>query len=90
MDRASVIFCIGALGLSVAITALAYPFAAIPADQLARAATPQSAEQLGLIDVGHGFGKVPVTALMDYYISNPPAKTAAGPASAPQIRFGGC
>lgn len=90
MDRTSLTFCIGALALFVAISALAYPFAAIPPDKLARAATPQPAEALGSIDVGHGFGEVPVSTLMDYYISNPPAKPAAGAAAAPHIRFGGC
>lgn len=90
MDRTSLTFCIGALALFVAVAAIAYPFAAVPADKLARAATPQRAEALGSIDVGHGFGEVPVSTLMDYYISNPPAKAAAGTASAPRIRFGGC
>lgn len=90
MDRASVTFCVGALTIFVVISAVAYPFAAIPADKLARAATPQPAENLGSVNVGHGFGRVPVSTLMDYYIANPPAKSAAAPASAPQIRFGGC
>jgi hypothetical protein len=90
MDRTSLTFCIGALALFVAISAIAFPFAAIPADKLARAATPQPAEALGSVDVGHGFGEVPVSTLMDYYISNPPAKAAGGPAAAPHVRFGGC
>ena len=89
MDRTSLTFCIGALALFAAISALAFPFAAIPADTLARAATPQPAESLGTIDVGNGFGEVPVSTLMDYYMANPPAKPAA-PAMAPHVRFGGC
>lgn len=90
MDRASLIFCAGALGLTVAITALAYPFAAIPADVLARAATPQPAEKLGSINVGRGFGEVPVTTLIDHYIASPPAPPAAAASTAPRIHFGGC
>ena len=90
MDRASWIFCTAALMASVAIAAIAYPFAAMPTDQYAMASEPQPAETLGLVDVGNGFGSVPVTELMDYYIANPPAKASAGPAAAPVIKFGGC
>jgi hypothetical protein len=90
MDRASLIFCVGALTLSLAVAAIAYPHAAIPADQLARAAKPQPAEALGSVDVGNGFGSVPVATLMDYYISHPPVETVSAPAAAPHIRFGGC
>lgn len=89
MNKASVIFCIGALAVSLAVAALAYPLAALPADKLAQAAKPQPAQALGEVDVGHGFGQVPVSKLMDYFISNPP-KTSAGPAAAPHIHFGGC
>jgi hypothetical protein len=90
MDRASLIFCIGALALSLAVAVIAYPLAAMPADQLARAAKPQPAEALGSVDVGEGFGKVSVSQLMDYYISNPPVQTVSAPATAPKIHFGGC
>jgi hypothetical protein len=90
MDRTSLIFCIGALAASLAAAVLAYPLAAIPADQVARAGKPQLAEALGSVDVGKGFGSVPVTKLMDYYISNPPVETVSAPASAPHIHFGGC
>ncbi len=90
MDRTGLIFCVGALALSLLIAVLAYPLAAMPADQVARAAKPQPAEMLGSVDVGNGFGQVPVTKLMDYYISNPPATPVSGPATAPQIHFGGC
>ena len=89
MNKASVIFCAGALALSLVVAALAYPFAALPANQLAHATKPQPAEALGSIDVGHGFGSVPVSKLMDYYISNPP-KAEANPAARPRLHFGGC
>ena len=90
MDRASVIFCIGALAVSLAVAVIAYPFAAMPDDQLARAAKPQPAEALGSVDVGNGFGSVPVATLMDYYISHPPVETVSASATAPHIHFGGC
>lgn len=90
MDRASLIFCVGALALSLLVAVVAYPYAAVSADQLALAAKPQPAESLGSVDVGNGFGEVPVTKLMDYYISNPPAQPVSAPAAAPQIHFGGC
>jgi len=89
MNRASLIFCIGALAASLAAAVLAFPLAAMPADALARAAKPQPAEALGSVDVGNGFGLVPVNTLMDYYISHPP-KAAAASAAAPHIHFGGC
>ncbi len=90
MNRASLIFCIGALAASLAAAVLAFPLAAMPADELARAAKPQPADALGSVDVGNGFGVVPVNTLMDYYIAHPPAKAAAGSAAAPHIHFGGC
>ena len=90
MDRASLIFCVGALAASLAIAVIAYPLAAMPDDQLARAAKPQPAEALGSVDVGNGFGRVPVATLMDYYISHPPVETVSDKAAAPHIHFGGC
>ncbi len=90
MDRTSLIFCVGALALSLLVAVVAYPFAAVSADQVARAAKPQPAEALGAVDVGEGFGEVPVSKLMDYYISNPPAETVSAPAAAPKLHFGGC
>ncbi len=87
MNKASIIFCVGALALSLAVATLAYPLAALPADKLAQAAKPRPAEALGEVDVGRGFGRVPVSKLMDYYISNPPK---AGAAAAPRLHFGGC
>ncbi len=90
MDRTGLIFCIGALAVSLAVAVLCFPLAAMPADQMARAAKPQPAEALGTVDVGKGFGVVPVATLMDYYISHPPVETASAPAAAPHIHFGGC
>jgi hypothetical protein len=84
------IFCIGSLVASLAIAALLYPFAALPTDEVAMASEPQPAEALGMVEIGSGFGSRPVVELMDYYMTNPPVRTADEPVSAPQIHFGGC
>ncbi len=88
MNWANWTFCAGTLAASLVTAAIAYPFTAMPSEQLALAATPQPAELLGAIDIGHGFGSVQVTDLMDYYISNPPAVATA--LLEPKVRFGGC
>ena len=90
MDRASLIFCVGAILVSLAVAWVAYPYAALDADVIARADTPQPAETLPPIDVGQGFGELPALELMGYYVENPPAKPEGGAAAAPEIRFGGC
>jgi hypothetical protein len=87
MNWTNGIFCAGALAGSLLAAVVAYPFTAMSPEQLAFAEKPQPAEDLGAIDVGNGFGNVLVTALMDYYITNPPA---AGALALPKIRFGGC
>lgn len=90
MDRDSLIFCVGALVATLGLSALIYPMAALPADVVARAASPQPAEELGEVELGGGFGTVPVIELMGYYVENPPAPVTQGAVAAPQIRFGGC
>lgn len=90
MDRASIIFCGGSLAASLLVAWLCFPMAALDRETIARARTPQPAETMAMIDVGHGFGEVPAVDLMDYYIENPPAPAATGAASAPAIKFGGC
>ena len=49
------------------------------------------AEELGMVDVGDGFGEVPATDLIAYWLENPPVTEAAPAAAAvPERRFGGC
>ncbi len=88
MDRNSLIFCGGAIGLSLLIAAVAYPFAAISEEKITRAKSVVQADSLGELDLGE-YGKVTVSDLVSYYIENPPAPVAAG---APQrkVRFEGC
>jgi hypothetical protein len=95
MDRASWIFCVGALATSLALAALGFRLAALPRDALDRAAAPVRAEALPDVDLGGGFGKVPVVELVGHYLENPPAATAQGatapaPGARAPKRFGGC
>lgn len=91
MNRESLLFCSIALGLSVAACALGYRWAALPPDAVHAAAAPAAAETLPDVDLGGGFGTVPVVELLGYYVENPPAPAAAGSAApAATQRFGGC
>jgi hypothetical protein len=89
MDRSSIIFCAGCIVATVAISWIAFPYAALDPGVVARAQTAQPAELMDDVDVGQGFGKLPVIELMGYYVENPPAVSTGGPA-APELQFGGC
>lgn len=89
MDRASLAFCLGSLGLALLIAIVAFPYAAMDGSIIATYEKPQPAYELGSVDVGKGFGKVSVEELMAYYIENPPVQKL-GVIAAPKIRFGGC
>lgn len=88
MDKASVLFCVGSLALFLLIAIVAFPFAAMDPETVAAAAAPKPAYEMGSVDVGKGFGELPVEELMAYYVDNPPTVAEAG--AAPEIRFGGC
>jgi hypothetical protein len=90
MDRSSIIFCAGTLAVCLAIAWVAFPYAALDRDTVAAWRTPQPAELLDDVDVGQGFGELPVIELMGYYVETPPAPVAAGATAAPEIKFGGC
>ncbi len=91
MDKHSILYCAAALAVSLLISWLAFPYAALDRDVVVRAETPQDAEVMGSVNVGNGFGMVPVVELMSYYIENPPlAATGQGAVVAPKIKFGGC
>lgn len=90
MDRESIIFCIGSLAVCLGIAWVAFPYAALDAETVAAARVAQPAEMLDTVDVGQGFGELPVIELMGYYVENPPAPAASGAAAAPEIKFGGC
>ncbi|HEB96117.1 MAG TPA: hypothetical protein ENI96_06780 [Sedimenticola thiotaurini] len=88
MDRSSLLFCAAAIGLSLAIAVLAWPYAAIPQQRLELSRQVMPAEDLGEVDLGE-FGRVPVLELVEYYLENPPAPVAAG-APVRKVRFQGC
>lgn len=90
MERSSIIFCIATLAASLAVAWVAFPFAALDPETVETWRTPQPAELLDTVDVGQGFGELPVIELMGYYVENPPAPVTAGAAAAPEIKFGGC
>jgi hypothetical protein len=90
MDRASLAFCVAALLASVTASFAGFALFALPREAAVAARTPTPPERLGEIDLGAGFGKVPVLGLVGYYLENPPAVPASGAAPAKARRFGGC
>jgi len=91
MDRSSVIFCALAVVAAVALSVFGYQVAALSDDEVAAAKTPVAAEEMGVVDIGDGYGEMAVSELMDFYIQNPPVKaTGAAQAAEPERRFGGC
>jgi hypothetical protein len=86
MDRTCMVFCAAALGGCLALAAVAFPFAAMPREQLDASRKAMSAEQFADVDLGD-FGQVSVLELIDHYIENPPAEPAS---QAGQVRFQGC
>ena len=92
MNRESLIFCVAALVVALAVCAAGFRLAALPRDVVDAAKRPAAPETLPDVDLGGGFGRVSVIDLIGYYIENAPAKaTAAGGDAAPAARrFGGC
>lgn len=90
MDRNSWLFIAGSLLVTGLVCWIAFPFAAMDRAVVEAARVPQPAEAMGLVDVGEGFGELPVEELMLYYVENPPAAPVAGAVAAPEIKFGGC
>ncbi|PLX37629.1 MAG: hypothetical protein C0606_04910 [Hyphomicrobiales bacterium] len=88
MDRNSLIFCVAAVIAALGLSAAGFSIAALPPDAVP--SRPVAAEDLGMVDVGDGFGEVPATELIGYYIDNPPVTAASTAAEEPTRRFGGC
>lgn len=89
MDKASLAFCAGSLGVTLLVAALAFPFAAKSKSDLAASRTVTSAEQFEDVDLGD-FGIVSVLDLVTHYMENPPEPPAAGAAPEKKVRFQGC
>jgi len=92
VNRESLIFCVAALVVALAVCAVGFRLAALPRDVVDAAKRPAAPETLPDVDLGGGFGRVSVIDLIGYYIENPPAKAnAAGGDAVPAARrFGGC
>lgn len=89
MDKTSLVFCAGSLGICLLIAALAFPFAAKSKSDLAASRAVTSAEQFEDVDLGD-FGMVSVLDLVTHYMENPPELPAAGAAPEKKVRFQGC
>ena len=90
MDRNSLIFCVLSVIAAIALSVAGYGVAALPDDVVAASKTPQAAEEMGMVDIGDGYGEVAVSDLLDHYLENPPVQDASAPAAPPERRFGGC
>lgn len=90
MNRESLLFCSGALAVSLLVAVVGFRFAALPRTTLEACEVPTPAERMPDIDLGKDFGKVSVIDLVAYYLDHPPAPPAAGSAPASVRRFGGC
>jgi hypothetical protein len=90
MKGHSLLFCLAALLTSLAIAAIAFPFAAMAPEELAAAENPVPADEMPPVDLGE-FGVVPVSDLVAYYIENPPVEDTGTAALPDRTRhFGGC
>lgn len=89
IDRASLIFCVLSVVISVGLAWLVYPLAAISPETIAASKQATDAENIPELDLGD-FGVVSVEELLGYYIENPPAPKEAGSAPERAVRFSGC
>ncbi len=90
MERSGWVFIFSSVVVTGLVFWIAFPFAAMDRAVVEQARVPQPAEALGMVDVGKGFGELPVEELMLYYVENPPAAPEPGVVAAPEIKFGGC
>ncbi len=90
MDRPSLIFCALSVVAAIVLSVIGYGIAALPDDVVAATKSPQPAEDMGLVDIGDGYGEVAVSDLLDFYLENPPVKTETAVSAPPERRFGGC
>ena len=82
-------FCAIALGLSLGVCALLFPFAAMTRADVASAKLAQPMEAFESINLGEDYGEISVFELIGYYLDNPPSPEALA-AAAETKHFGGC
>ncbi|HJO73428.1 MAG TPA: hypothetical protein QGG32_11360 [Rhodospirillales bacterium] len=88
MSRSSLMFCVAAVLGSIAVSAAAFPLAALSSAELVLSKTPVEADEMGAVDLGD-FGTVSVLELVSYYMENPPALETPGTRKK-KVRFQGC
>ena len=82
-------FCIASLAGVVIVCALLFPHVSMSRAEAEAARTPVPMEEFDLVDLGRGYGELPVIELIGYYLENPPPAATAGAASKKK-HFGGC
>lgn len=82
-------FCAACLAAIILLSALIFPHAAMTSEHRTRLNSPQQASSMDAIDLGRVYGKVPVSTLLDEYLTK---KAEAGPSSSSDAlpQFGGC
>lgn len=88
MRREIVIFNVLSLLVTLGISALLFGSASVPDEKRLAASEPQPVEAFDDVDLGPDYGEIPVYELVDYYLENPPVKSAT--AAPVQRHFGGC
>ena len=89
MRPSILIFCIASLAGVVIVCALLFPHVSMSRAEAEAARTPVPMEEFDLVDLGRGYGELPVIELIGYYLENPPPAATAGAASKKK-HFGGC
>jgi hypothetical protein len=79
-------FCVLTLAATVAISWVAFPYAAMSHEALEAAQTPTDAEEFDDVNI-KDFGEIPVFDMVLHYIDNPPVDTGE---AEPTVRFQGC
>ena len=89
MRPSILIFCIASLAGVVIVCALLFPHVSMSRAEAEAARTPVPMEEFDLVDLGSGYGELPVIELIGYYLENPPPAATAG-AAPKKKHFGGC
>lgn len=88
MNRASIIFCISSLVLSLGLSAALFPVATLSTDEVKAFKLPVYADEVPDLTLPKS-GTVSVSEIVDFYVEYPP-ETAAGKAPEEDLRFQGC
>lgn len=84
------LYCVVCLGVTLAVLAVMFRYAAVSPQFLVSARTPQPMESFQPINLGGIYGTVSMTDLVGNYLQHPPKAAAPGAAVAAPVRVGGC